>query len=175
MGRVAVRQAIQAVIENAGINYVGTVYAARPTAIQEEDYEQTMFGLAVPPSANGSSCVIVVNMPGKDQRTRQATVGRAGVNDTNVHPIVLELFFASTGGDAAAAQLDYDSIVDALFVLIRNNPTMSAPATVWSAGEFTAGVTHSQSEPFSSDDGLTVLIIGRVDFEAWEYLAGVDV
>lgn len=172
MGRVAVRNAIQAAIQNYDVPYVGTVFPARPTAIQENDYEQTMLGMATTPSVNGSSCVIVVSLPGKDRRVRQAMVGRAGVNDTNIHPVTLELFFASTGGDAAAAQLDYDLIVDTLFVLVRNNPTMSAPDSVWSAGEFTAGVTHTQSEPFSSEDGLTVLIIGRVDFEAWEYLAG---
>lgn len=172
MGRVDSRAAIQAAIQNAQIPYVGTVYQARPTIIQEDDYEQTMTGEAIQLSANGSSSVVVVNMPGKDKRMMRAFAGRGNVNDTLIIPVVLELFFASTGGDATAAQVDYDSIVDALFVLIRNNPTLSAPATVWSAGEFTAGVTHTQAEPFSTDDGLTTLIVGNVEFECWQWLSG---
>lgn len=175
MGRVAVRTAIQAAIQNAAIPYVGTVYRARPTIVQEQDYEQTMLGEAIDPSANGSSCVIVVNLPGPDKRMVMAFVGRGNVNDTNVHPVTLELFFSSTAGDATDAQLDYDLIVDDLFVLIRNNPTLSAPDTIWSAGEYTAGVTHSQSAPFTSEDGLTTLIVGRVDFQAWEWISGTGI
>lgn len=175
MGRVAVRNAIQASIEAAAIPYVGTVYAGRPTLLQEEDYEQTLLGEAIQLSANGSSAVLVVNLPGPDKRMQRALVGRGNVNDTDIHPTALEVFFASACGDAVAAQLDYDSIIDALFILVRNNPTLSAPNAVWSAGEFTAGITHSQGAPFSDADGLYVLINGVVRWETWEWVAGTGV
>lgn len=171
MGRLQVRQAVAAAITAAKINYVGTVYEARPTILQESDYAGLMFNAA---SANGSAAVVVVNIT-DDKRQRKADTGRGAVNDTNIHSVVLELFFSSTSGDAVAAQLDYDAIVDALIVLIRNNPTMSAPSTVWSAGEFTEGVTHSQGEPYTSEDGLTILIPGVVKFQAWEWLAGTGI
>lgn len=175
MGRVAVRQAVTETITAAAIDYVGTVFPARPVIAEEQDYSQTLSGMAVEQSAYGSSCLVVVNMPGRDKRMRRTLTGRGHVDDTNIHPIVLELFFASTSGEGIPAQQDYDSIVDALFVTIRNNPVMSAPDTVWSAGEYTAGVTHDQEQPYSSDDGLTILINGVIRFEAWEWIAGTNV
>lgn len=177
MGRVSARKAVQQTIQNANIPYVGTVYVARPTIIQEEDYEQTLLGEAINLSPNGSSAVVVINLPGKDKRERKADTGRGAVNDIEIVPVYLELFFASTGGEATDAQLDYDSIVDNLMVLVRNNPTMGTtdPQAVWSAGEFTEGVTHSQSQPFSTDDGLTVLIVGGVEFAVYQFYAGSGV
>ncbi len=181
MGRQAVRAAIASALTNAGINYVGTVYRARPVVMEEADYVQTMSGQAIDLSANGSSAVLVVNLPGRDKRMRRADTGRGAVNDTNIHPVVLEIFFASTPGsylpdDAGlGAQDDYDAIVDALVTFVRANPTMSAPQTVWSAGEYTAGVTHDQEQPYTSEDGLTILINGHVNFEAYEWVAGTGV
>ena len=174
MGRAAVRQAVATAVQNAAIPYVGTVYPARPTIIQEPDYIQTLQGQAIQESVNGSACVIVVDIP-SDHRQLRAFTGRIGVEDTNIHALVLELFFASTGGDAMAAQQDYDTIIDGLFALIRNNPTLSAPSTIWSAGEYREGVQHAQSEPESSADGLTILINGAVRFSAYEWVAGVGV
>lgn len=171
MGRAAVRAAVASAIQNAGITYVGTVFPARPTIVQEADYVQTLQGQAVQESVNGSACVIVVNIP-SNKRMRRTLAGRGWVDDTNINQVILELFFASTAGDAVNAQEDYDTVVDALFAEIRGNPTMSAPDAVWSAGEYTAGVVHDQALPESSDDGLTVFIIGTVRFEAWEWLSG---
>lgn len=176
MGQLGVRLAIQSAIENAQVPFVGTVFAAR-AYINEQDYEQNASGFYVS-SANGSSCVVVVNLPGPDKRMRRALTGRGAVNDTNIHPVALELFFASKGNSVAqtdqlvAAQLDYDQVVDGLVVFIRNNPTMSAPEEVWSAGEYKAGVVHHQSEPFTDEEGMTTFIVGTIRFEAWEWLAG---
>lgn len=167
MGRVAVRTAVQAATQAAQLPYVGTVYLARPVVMNEEDYTQTMNGLATQESVNGSSCVVVVSMP-SDIRTRFADVGRGAVADFNKHIIALELFFASVEGDGVESQLDYDLIVDSLFTFIRQNPTMSAPASVWSAGEYTYGVRHEQSEAYTDQDGTVVFINGLVKFEAWE-------
>lgn len=174
MGRAAVRTAIQSYIQGLGVNYLGTVHPARPTILQEADYEQTMAGKATAASDNGSACVAVVNIP-SDLRQRRADTGRGAVNDSNIHQIALELFFASTGGDAVAAQEDYDSIVDALFIGIRANATPGGASVVWSAGEFQAGVAHNQTEPYTSDDGLTILINGVIRFEAWEWIKGTGV
>jgi len=175
MGRLAVRLAIQSALQAGNLTYVGTVFPARPTIMDEEAYYQTMSGTATQESAAGSSCVVVVNLPGQDKRMRRADTGRSAVNDTNIHPVVLELFFASSGGEAIAAQQDYDAVVDSIVTFVRNNQTMSAPATVWSAGEYTAGVTHNQSQPYTSADGLTILIDGTVRFDAWEWIVGSGV
>jgi len=183
MGRAAVRSAVATTLTNAAIPYVGSVYPARPSLIEESAYTETLLGQAVAQSPNGSSCVLVVNLPGEDRRLMNALTGRQGVNDFAQYPIVLELFFACTasGGLGAGedfgvlAQEDYDSIVDALFVTIRSNPVMSAPSSVWSAGEYKPGVRHSQGQPQTSADGETVLITGAVRFEAWEFLSGTGV
>jgi hypothetical protein len=84
----------------------------------------------------------------------------------------MEVFFASVGGDAIAAQEDYDAIVDQMITLIRADATLKAPASIWSAGEYEVGVEHQQSEPFTDSDGLTIFISGAVSFDAWQWIAG---
>ena len=49
---------------------------------------------------------------------------------------------------------------------------MSAPATVWSAGEYTYGVKHQQMLAYLSEEGTAVLINGVIRFEAWEQDVG---
>lgn len=183
MGRLQVRQAVTAAIQAAKIPYVGVVYPARPVIASEQSYYHAMNGEAIEASDNGSVCIMVINIA-KDSRTRKAAVGRDAVNDAWVHPIIVELFFASTGTgelggpqQGIGAQLDYDSIVDNLTDFVRANATMGTPGLVnsgvWSAGEFKAGVQHQQSAAFTLDDeGMTVCIWGNVRFEAWEWIAG---
>lgn len=171
MGRLATRQSVQTYLAGAQLPYVGTVYEARPTILDEDAYLETMTGEAVAASANGSACVIVVNLP-SDKRVRRADTGRGSVQDSVVHDVALELFFASPAGDAVAAQTDYDQVVDALIIAIRANPV---PGTVWSAGEFEPGISHAQDSPYTDADGLTILISGVVRFEAWEWEAGTGV
>ena len=170
MGRAQTRIAIFDTVTNAAIPYVGTVYAARPLVVSEDDYDSTLSGQAVEETVNGSAMVIVVHIE-SDQRRRVSDTGRAFVNDMEIHTCALELFFASTGGDAVAAQEDYDGIVDALIAMIRGNPTMSAPATVWSAGEYRFGVHHVQETPVNPDE-LTTIIIGTIRFECFEQMLG---
>lgn len=174
MGRKTVRLAIQTYLESVGLPYVGTIHEARPTILQEETYAQTMQGQATAASANGSNCVIVVNIQ-KDTRTREMTTGRGSVADINKHLMVLELFFASSCGTAKKAQLDYDEIIDALVVAVRATPTPGGSGVVWSAGEFRYGLRHTQSVPYSTPTGLIVHITGVLRFEAWEWDEGTDV
>ncbi len=169
MSRVAVRAAIQEYFSNADLTFVGKVFSARPEIINEQDYETNRLAEAVA-SEHGSSAVLVVNMP-DDKRQRRADTGRGAVNDTDIHKIVMEIFFASVGGEPVAAQTDYDTIIDAMFKLIRANATFGSSA-IWSAGEYTAGIDHQQGAPFTDEDGLTVFISGAVKFEAWEWIAG---
>lgn len=169
MGRQAVRSAVASVLQNAVLPHVGTVYAARPVIVQEEDYVATMSGLA-----SESGCVLIVNMP-DDKRVRETLTGVGHVEDIDRHQIVVEVFFSYPSDDGVSAQSDYDALIDAIVTLIRNNPTMSAPATVWAAGEYRAGVSHSQSEPFTDDEATTVFIFGDVRFEAWEWVSGTNV
>jgi hypothetical protein len=176
MGRAAVRAAIQAALTKAGvagtIPHLGTVYAAR-AYIAGTDFEFNQARASIV-SPQGSSCVAVVNIP-SNKRERRALVGRSAVNDTNIHHVQVELYFANISGTPVVAQQEYDQVVDGMFVEIRNNPNLSATTTVWSAGEYTAGVTHTQSAPDVAADGMTVFIYGVVSFEAWEWVAGSNV
>ena len=170
MGQGSTRIAITNALTEAQFPLVGAVHRGR-TYINETDFEQNAAGYFTE-SIEGGGCVIVVNLPGPDRRYRIALTGRASVDDMNIHNVILELFYANTSGDPLVTQDEYDSVVDAIVPFIRNNPTMSAPATVWSAGEFKAGVVHSQSSPYTSDDGTTVFISGTIKFESWEQIVG---
>jgi len=174
VGRLAVRNAVTKAVGTAAITYVGTVFPARPTIVQEQDYQQTMQGASVPSSPNGSNAVIVVNIT-SDKRTRDRLTGRGAVGDFNVHQMALEVWFASNKGTGTAAQKDYDAVIDGLFVFIRNHATMTDATVVWSAGEYRAGVAHEQSEAFTTATGLVVWIFGLVRFEAWETITGSTV
>ena len=170
MGRVDVRAATAEYFSRAALENVGTVYSARPEIIDEADYETNRFAEAVA-SANGSSAVLVVNIP-SDKRQRRADSGRGAVNDSQIFKIVMEVFFANVGGDAVTAQSDYDGIIDSMTTLIRANATLNAPAAIWSAGEYEQGISHEQGEPFNDADGLAVFISGAVRFDAWEWISG---
>ncbi len=170
MGQAAVRTAVQAALQGASLPLVGTVYAARAYTV-EEDYEVNAASQYVS-SVNGSSAVIVVNLVGPDKRRRIADTGRGAYFDMNVHQVALEVFFASSAGDPVAAQLDYDTVVDGIVEFIRDSPTMGAPSSVWSAGEYDFGVVHTSTTPFQGADGVTVYITGLIRFEAWEQLNG---
>lgn len=180
MSRTSARAGIAAYFTNAasagGLPYVGTVYPARPVIMEETAYTQTMLGTAVAQTPSGSSAVLVVNLP-TDRRQRRADTGRGAVQDTNIHDVALEVFFASAGGTSGQtqdnginAQQDYDTIIDTLVDLIRDDPTMGGIA--WSAGEYDAGVEHSQNEPHTSPDGMSVLIVGVLRWQFWDWVAG---
>ncbi|HEX7355313.1 MAG TPA: hypothetical protein VF288_10835 [Mycobacteriales bacterium] len=165
MGRVAVRAAVAAALAAAAIPAVGTVYAARDY-VSGADYEHAMYSQA------GSGAVLVVNLPGPDHRRMRALAGRGSVNDTEIHPVAIEVFLANTAGDPVGAQQDFDAIADAITVLVRNDPTLSAPDVIWSAGEYEAGVEVTQQEPFTDEEGTTVFVFGLIRFDAWEWIAG---
>jgi hypothetical protein len=171
MGRAAIRTAVTDYFAEANLELVGKVHSARPTIIDEQSYETNMLNEAVASSATGGSAVLVTNIP-SDNRRRRADTGRGAVNDSHIFKVVMEVFFASVGGDALAAQADYDTIIDQMVTLVRANATMNAPSAIWSAGEYETGVDHQQSEPFTDSDGLTIFISGAVSFDAWEWIAG---
>jgi hypothetical protein len=168
------------------VPYVGTVFPARPTILQEADYFQSMTGVAIQQSVGGSAAALVVNLPGKDHRERMTLTGRGHVDDLDKIRVVLEVWFACSPGlgqmttpgpgvdPGIQAQEDYDSIVDALRVLIRNTPDLSAPDSIWSSGEYRAGVDHEQGQPFTPD-GMSIVIIGSITWEVWQWIAGTNV
>lgn len=175
MGRAAVRTAAASYIQNLALPFVGTVYPAR-SYISETDYDSNMVTSAyfsIPPGGN-YGCVIVVNIT-DDDRSRKADTGRGSVQDAAIHKMVLEVFFASTSGEPIPGQMAYDAIIDGLFVAIRADPLLGAPQTLWSAAEFTTGISHTQSEPYTDEEGTTVFITGTVRFDAWEWFAGSGV
>lgn len=170
MSRVAMRSAVAAYLENAELTYVGKVFAARPEILSEDAYETNMFAEAAP-SANGSSAVLVVNIP-SDHRQRRADTGRGAVNDQWTFNVALEVFFASTAGEAVKAQEDYDVVIDGIVTLIRADANLGDPSVVWSAGEYDVGIQHFQGEPYTDADGLTVFISGEVTIQAMAWIAG---
>jgi hypothetical protein len=169
MGRVAVRSAVAAYLTNAGLQYVGTVYPARPVILTEDAYEQTLLGEAIAQTLGGSSAVLVVNIP-SDERMRRADTGRGAVNDTRIHQVALELWFASVAGSGIQAQQDYDGIVDSIVTLIRQDATLGGQA--WSSGEYTAGIRHEQAMPYTDADATIVQIPGVIRWEVWEWDVG---
>jgi hypothetical protein len=170
MSRLSMREAITAFLQAANIEYVGIVYPARPEIAPEQAYEENRLAEAVM-SEGGSSSVLVVNLP-SDIRQRKADTGRGAVNDQITYKAVLEVFFANVKGEAIQAQTDYDQTVDAIVTAVRENATLGAPGTVWSAGEYEAGVEHAQGEPYTDADGMTVFITGVVRFDAMSWIAG---
>lgn len=170
MSRLAMRQAITAFLEEAGIEYVGLVYPARPEVIPEQAYEENRMAEAVP-SENGSSAVLVVNLEA-DTTVRKADTGRGARNDQITYKAVIEVFFASTLGEAVKAQEDYDVIAQGIVTAIRSDATLGNPSVVWSAGEYEQGVEHAQGEPYTDTDGQTVFIPGVVRFDAMSWFAG---
>jgi len=174
MSRNDVRLAIANYLTEANITYVGTVYPAR-AYILEQDYEQnaTYFYTA---SLDGSGCVLVVNLPSDDRR-RRALTGRGAVNDSDVYPATIELFFADVSGDPVQAQMDYDAVVESIFTAIRADATLGTSGGIggwpgiWSAGEY-GGLKHHQSEPWCQEEGGTVFFYGVVEVETWEWYVG---
>jgi hypothetical protein len=168
-GRLEVREAVSQFFAQAGLSYVGQVFPARPEVLTEQAYETNRFGEAVA-SGNGSSAVLVVNLP-QDDRQRRADTGRGAVNDQWTYKVALEVWFASTLGEAVRAQEDYDAVIDGIENLIRSNATLASDA-IWSAGEYEAGISHTQGMPFTDSDGMTVMIHGVVRFDAMQWVAG---
>lgn len=182
MGRAIVRNQVQQFLSSKNITNVGKIYAARPIIVDDADYDLNMSNWlweqqGLPDS--GSGAVLIVNIP-SSHRERRAITGRTGDNDTFVHQVVVEVFFANTGStdpndtQGVQAQADHDALMDTLVVTMRSDFSMGNPQQIWSAGEFQAGVDVEQHEPFTNDpDGPTIFIVSTLRFEVWEWLAGI--
>lgn len=163
------RSAVQSFFQGLDIPYVGTVFAER-AYVHGEDYELTAAN-QYSVSVDGSGAVLVVNIP-HEKRQRRAMTGRGGVNDSCIYDIALEIYLANSAGAPSEAQTNYDSIIDQIILQVRGNPLLGNSIAVWSAGEFDYGVDHTQSEPWTEEDGTTIFITGVVRFQAWEWDAG---
>jgi hypothetical protein len=175
MGRADVRATVADYLTGLAVPFVGTVYPAR-TYINEGDYDSFMNTAAVSTVEPGVNlgCVLVVNIP-SERRNRKAPTFRGQVQDTEIHDIALEVFFASTSGRGVVTQDGYDAVIDAIFDGLRADPLLGNGDVIWSAGEFAPGIHHVQVEPYTDEDGLTVFINGVIRFEAWEWLTGAGV
>lgn len=174
MSRAQAREAVWNYFANVvTVPYVGQVYRAR-TYISEQDYEQHMSQgvLQYTQSDQGSGAVLVVNLP-NTKRQRQTLSGRGAVDDTEVHAVDLEVFFANVSGDPLAAQRDHDCVCDAIVEAIRDDPLLGTGGDpIWSAGEFRQAITVRQVEPYTDEEGMTVFIPAVVSFQAWIWVAG---
>jgi len=180
MGRASIRQAAYNYFTNAGIPNLGTVFAARPFVVNEDDYDTSMAAGLIQyiTSSSGSSGIMIVNISESGRRRNELT-GFGAVGDFTVHQMELEVFFANTAGDAIAAQTDHDTTMDSIVIAIRADPTLGTagnPGTIFGAGVFqSVPITVHQGSPFWDPDGTTVFIPSIVRFEAWEHPSGTGV
>ena len=107
-----------------------------------------------------------------------------GVSENEIRRVVTEnslatvdevTNFCKAGGGCGMCRDDIQTIIDAIRVVIRNNPDLSAPDTVCSSGEYRAGVNHEMSQPFTSEDGMTIIVVGTIRWEVWQWIAGTNV
>jgi hypothetical protein len=173
--RAVVRAAVASYLGAQSIPFLGTIHTARPFLIPEDDYDSQISNWALqlnpPVGDNRSGCVMIIHIP-DSQRSRVSLSGRAFIEDTDVHTVVLEMLFANQSGDGEIAQGEHDILMDATVMAIRADPLLGMPGTIWSAGEFQQGVHVTQHEPFWSQDGLTEFIVALIRFDTWEWLSG---
>jgi hypothetical protein len=173
MSRVSARQGITNYFTGAAVQFVGSIYSGRPVIMPAKAYTETLLGQAVAATSAGSSAVLVVNLP-RTRRRRRADTGRGQVQDTEIHEVAVEIFFAALGkNNGLQAQADFDTIADSLLTLVREDATFGG--TLWSAGEYDAGIDLAQGEPYTSPDGLRIFIVATLRFEAWDWIAGSGV
>lgn len=170
MGRALVRAAVVDYLQglNPPLPFVGTIYSAR-NYVDEQDYLPALSTAAQQAAVNGSGAVLVVNL-GASTRMRRTNTGRTAVDDTDIHDVVLEMFFATTSGDPVAAQADNDTLCDALVEAIRGDGTLGG--RVWSSAEYRGGVKVEPYAPYTDEEGMTVFLPTLVRWEVWEWLAG---
>ena len=175
--RAAVTNYITAGVESGQIPFIGTVFPSHPIIVTEDDYEMKMANglLQYVTSSQGSNGVLIVVIP-ESGRTRQSLTGYAAVDDSIVHQVELEIYFANPQGDAIAVQADHDTLCDALTIAIRADPTLGTagnPGAIFGAGTINkTPVSVHQGPPFTGEDGMTVFIPSVVRFEAWEWVSG---
>jgi len=171
--RANVREAAVEYLQNANLPFVGTVFAARPEVVDEEDYERSLSGAVSQyvTSQSGSAAVLIVNVPSSD-RKRETLTGLSHVEDTDTHELVLELVLANTAGEAVEAQQDHDTVCDAIVASIRADPLLGTGLSgrVFPAGS--AQVQVTQSMPFTGADGTTVFILAVIRTDVIEWISG---
>lgn len=183
MGRTIVRSVVTTYLQNQNFTNVGTIYPARPIIVDDADYDAAMSSWLWEQQGlpdTGSAAVLIVNLP-DDHRAREAITGRTGVNDTDRHEVVLEVFFANVGGGTATvpqgivAQNDHDALIDSIVVALRADWSLGNPQQIFSSGEFQRGVDVSQGEPFTEENSTVIFIVATIHFDVYEWLAGVGV
>jgi len=170
MGRQAVRQGVAEYLQGLNLPFVGTIYVGQPLIAPEEAYDTTLSGL-IPLSQNGSSCIIMVDIP-YSHRQRETLTGWGANDDSVPHDIHLWVGFANTSGDAIAAQADNDVLADTIVSMIRADPALGNPAVFWDSGLGRTGVDVRQHMPFQSADGTVIFLPLSIEFQAWEWLSG---
>lgn len=128
MGRATVRAAIQSYLQNAGITYLGKVFAHPPKWTNEDDFMLNGY------PGQGSGVVIYIHLR-RQSEFRMALGGATGGMKMRPHKCVLICLMNSKKSNAEEVDADNDTFIDSLVSTIEANRTAGAPAVVFQWGE----------------------------------------
>lgn len=143
---------------------MGTVFAAMPKIIRTQDFMQGQ------PAGQTSSAILVVFLAA-DKEHRIASGGPTGATGPVGwkridYEVELNIFHRSTDPDSIVAMQDFDALVEALKVRLREDRTMGN--TFWQDGEGVFGIVGEYGEPKLTGDVTETW--GRLTFEATEMI-----
>jgi hypothetical protein len=167
-GQAAARQAIVNWFTTANIPGLAAIHRSVPKIINAQDFNLS--------AENGSGCIIVVHLTGAKEN-RIAMGGATSGEKFSKYDLALQVYFRSVKTDAEEAQDDQDAVIDTIYARWRADRNFgTAPAqwngtnaTVWQAGEGSAGITYEQAELVQ--DGQTSCIDAVIRGEVWLYIA----
>lgn len=167
-GQAAARAAIVNWFTAANIPGLAAIHRAKPKIINGQD-----FNLA---SGSGSGCIVVVHLTGAKEN-RIAMGGATSGEKFAKYDLALQVLCRSLNPDAEAAQDYQDAVIDAIYARWRADRTFGTTpssyngsnATVWQAGEGSAGITYEQAELVL--DGQMSCIDAVIRGEVWLYIA----
>lgn len=128
MGRKTVRAAIQTYLQNAGISYLGTVFAHAPKWTEESDFTLNGF------PGQGSGVVIYIHLRHQSE-FRAALGGATSGTKFRPHKCVLICLMNSKKKTAEECDADNDTFIDALVSTIEANRNAGDPSAVFQWGE----------------------------------------
>ena len=135
MGRTTVRGAIQAYLANAGIKFLGNVYAHPPKITSEAEFFETV----QPGTASGA--LIYIHLEQQHEK-RIALGGPTSGQKLRPYQVLLICLLRSKKADTEQVGADNDTFLDSLVSAIEANRNAGSPSTVfqWGEGDTTGAV-----------------------------------
>ena len=167
-GQAAARAAIAAWFAPANVPGLSTIYRAMPKLEAGHDFDLA--------AGAGSGAVMVVHLTGAHEN-RIAMGGLTSGEKFAKYDLALQVFFRSVKTDAMVAQDDQDALIDVVYARWRADRTFGTTpasyngsnATIWQAGEGSAGIEYQQTEMVMS--GQVICIDAVIRGEVWLYIA----